>query len=293
MTNTAQPQTIQPQMTVDAEVRTPGMTAQVVRFNLTEPADNILHDEGAYWLDLSLTPRPSNARACYSGHWNPHRFERIGKLFLVPPGETLHARSDRGSAQTSIICHLAPDMFRRWFDNDFVWSDRGLEASLNIQNDNVRSLLLRLAQEARYPGFASDALVELIASQLAIELGRYFVRLDDIPVSGGLAPWRLRLIDECLREMGATPTLAELASLCKLSVRQLTRGFRTSRGCSLGDYLASNRVNHAKALLGSGQSVKEVAYALGFSSPSSFCFAFRSATGVTPREFLRRTARLQ
>lgn len=287
------PSQIEPQMTVDAEVHASGMTAQVVRFKMNGPADNVLREEGSYWLDLSLTPRPNNARACYSDHWNPHRFERIGKLFLVPPGETLHARSDGGSSQTSIVCHLRPEALCSWLDEDFEWNDRGLEASLNIQDDNIRGLLLRLAQETRYPGFASEMLVELIASQLAIELGRYFARLSDIPISGGLAPWRLRLIDECLREVRATPTLAELASLCKLSVRQLTRGFRTSRGCSIGDYVASNRINHAKGLLASGQSVKEVAYALGFSSPSSFCFAFRRATGVTPREFLRRTAHLQ
>ncbi len=283
---------VEPLVTIDAEAHAPGMTAQVIRFQMNGPADNILREEDAYWLDLSLTPRPGNARACYSDHWNPHRFERIGKLFLVPPGETLHARSDGGSSQTSIVCHLRPEALRTWLDGDFEWSDRGLEASLNIQDDNVRSLLLRLAQETRYPGFASEMLVELIASQLAIELGRYFVRMNDIPISGGLAPWRLRLIDECLREVRATPTLSELAGLCKLSVRQLTRGFRTSRGCSIGDYVASNRINHAKGLLASGQSVKEVAYALGFSSPSSFCFAFRRATGVTPREFLRRTAHL-
>lgn len=283
----------EPQMTIDAEVQATGMTAQVVRFRMEGPADNILRDNETYWLDLSLTPRPSNARACYSDHWNPHRFERIGKLFLVPPGETLHARSDGGLSQTSIVCHLRPEALCSWLDGDFEWSDRGLEASLNIQDENVRSLLLRLAHETRYPGFASEMLVELIASQLAIELGRYFVRLNDIPVSGGLAPWRLRLIDEFLREARATPTLSELAALCKLSVRQLTRGFRTSRGCSIGDYVANNRISHAKGLLASGQSVKEVAYALGFSSPSSFCFAFRRATGVTPREFLRRTANLQ
>jgi len=284
---------LQPQMTVDAEVHTAGMTAQVVRFDMTEPADNILRDESSYWLDLSLTPRPENARACYSKHWNPHRFERLGKLFLVPPGETLHARSDRGSSQTSVICHLSPESLCKWLDHEIEWSDRGLEATLNIQNDNVRGLLVRLAQEARYPGIASAVMLELIASQLAIELGRYFVSVNDIPVSGGLAPWRLRLIDEALREMRVTPSLAELAELCKLSVRQLTRGFRTSRGCSIGDYLANHRISQAKALITSGQSVKSVAYALGFSSPSSFCFAFRRATGVTPREFLRRSARLQ
>jgi len=284
---------VKPQMMIDAEVHTPGMTAQVVRFKMPQPADNVMQEDAFYRLDLSLTPRPSNARACYSDHWNPHRFERIGKLFLVPPGERLHARSDSGSSQTSILCRFSPDAMNNWLDADLQWNDRGLEASLNIQNDNVRSLLLRLAQEIRYPGLASDVMSELIASQLAIELGRYFAHANDIPVSGGLAPWRLRLIDECLREVGATPTLSELAAHCKISVRQLTRGFRTSRGCSIGDYLTSHRNNNAKALLGSGQSVKEVAYALGFSSPSSFCFAFRRATGVTPREFLRRTARLQ
>jgi AraC family transcriptional regulator len=284
---------VQPQMTIDAEVQTSAMVAQVVRFDLAEPADNILRDETRYWLDLSLTPRPENARACYSEHWNPHRFERLGKLFLVPPGETLHARSDRGSSQTSVICHLAPDALSRWLEQDIAWSDRGLEATLNIQNDNIRGLLLRLAQEVRYPGIASDVMIELIESQLAIELSRYCAGTSDLPVSGGLAPWRLRLIDERLRDMGSTPTLAELASLCRLSVRQLTRGFRTSRGCSIGDYLANHRISQAKSLLTSGQSIKTVAYALGFSSPSSFCYAFRRATGVTPREFQRRSARLQ
>jgi AraC family transcriptional regulator len=177
---------------------------------------------------------------------------------------------------------------RSWFDGDLQWTDRGLEASLDIQDSSIRGLLLRLAHETRYPGFASETLVELIAAQLAIELGRYCMNVNDIPVSGGLAPWRLRLIDECLREVRATPSLAELAALCKLSVRQLTRGFRTSRGCSIGDYVANRSIDHAKNLLATDQSVKSIAYALGFASPSSFCFAFRRATGVTPREFRQR-----
>jgi AraC family transcriptional regulator len=35
-------------------------------------------------------------------------------------------------------------------------------------------------------------------------------------------------------------------------------------------------------------SIKAVAYSLGFASPSSFSFAFRRATGQTPREFSHR-----
>jgi AraC family transcriptional regulator len=76
-----------------------------------------------------------------------------------------------------------------------------------------------------------------------------------------------------------------------LSVRQLTRGFRASRGRSIGDYVAQSRIDHAKRLLATKQSVKAISYSLGFASPSSFSFAFRRATGETPREFRQRAQR--
>jgi AraC family transcriptional regulator len=109
--------------------------------------------------------------------------------------------------------------------------------------------------------------------------------------AGGLAGWRLRLIEERLQSSADAPTLAELAALCGLSVRQLTRGFRASRGCSIGDHIASSRVDHARRLLAGDHSVKAIAYTLGFASPSSFCFAFRRATGHTPREYRQRVVR--
>lgn len=267
------------------------MVAQLVRFSNVDPVDRVLCDDH-YWLDLSVTPRPRHVRACYPGRWSPHRFERIGKVFLVPPGCELHVRSDGGAQQLSIICRFRPEMVDAVFADSFVWSDRVLEASLNIQSASIRGLLQRLAQEAGYPGAGSERLVELIAAQLVIELSRYFHQISEIPLSGGLAPWRLRLITERLRQVREPPTLEELATLCKLSVRQLTRAFRASRGCSIGDYVASKRINHAKHLLATGASVKDIARDLGFSSSSSFCYAFRRATGVTPREFRQRALRL-
>ncbi|MBV8806837.1 MAG: helix-turn-helix transcriptional regulator, partial [Sinobacteraceae bacterium] len=134
-------------------------------------------------------------------------------------------------------------------------------------------------------GFASPLLVELLVAQVIIEFGRYFIRFDEIPPAGELAPWRLRAIDERLHEVREVPTLSELAGLCSLSIRQLSRGFRASRGRSIGDYVASSRIDHAKRLLAGDQPVKTIAYSLGFSSPSAFCFAFRRATGMTPGEF--------
>jgi AraC family transcriptional regulator len=128
-------------------------------------------------------------------------------------------------------------------------------------------------------------LAELVAAQIAVELFRYRGACTDRPGRGGLAAWRLQIIDERLAQRRAAPSLAELAGLCDLSVRHLARGFRASRGCSLGEYVAQSQIGHAKRLLATDESVKSIAYSLGFASPSGFCFAFRNATGQTPRQF--------
>jgi AraC family transcriptional regulator len=273
------------EVTIEAELRAPVAIAQIVHFSSREPADNLMRREDLYRFDLCLTPRPRNTRACYPDHWNPQRFERLGNIFLVPPGETMLARGDDSCQQSSLLCQLNPEPMRTWLDDNLEWTDPRLTASLDIREMNIRNLLLRLAEEARHPGFASEMLVELIAAQLGIELSRYCRAQNINNATGGLATWRLRLIDERLQEIREAPTLTELAEICQLSVRQLTRGFRASRGCSIGDYVAGSRVEHAKRLLATDQSIKSVAYSLGFSTPSSFCFAFRRATGQTPREF--------
>lgn len=279
-------------MTVDAEIRVPVATTRLVRFHVPGPADDVLREEEAYWLDLCLTPRPPNARACFQDRWGSQRFERIGNLFLLPPRETMRVRSDGAPSQASVLCHLRPEPIRQWFEGDLEWTDCRLEAGLDLPDLNVRLLLLRLAEELRNPGFASQVMVELVVSQIALELGRYCVTIKERPTAGGLAPWRLRLIEERLREVREPPSLAELARLCNLSVRQLTRAFRSSRGRSIGDHVAQCRIDNAKRLLSTSASVKAVAYSLGFASPSSFSFAFRRATGQTPRDFQDRARKV-
>ncbi len=270
-------------MTVDAELSVPSATIQVVRIDLDAPGENFVRRD-IYWLDLAVTPRPANARVCFQDHWAPHRFEPLGRVFMAPPDELMRVKGDGGS-QVSILCLLQRDMFQRWLGQELEWTERRLEATLSVPSEEVQQLLLRLGQEARNPGFASHAYSEAMAVQIAIELNRYYLALDKDCSAGGLAPWRLKMIEERLREVRSPPTLTELAALCGLSIRQLTRGFRVSRECSIGDYIARTRIDNAKRLLGSGESVKSIAFSMGFGSPSGFCYAFRRATGSTPRQY--------
>ena len=72
--------------------------------------------------------------------------------------------------------------------------------------------------------------------------------------------------------------------------RQLTRGFRKSRGCSIGEHVARSRLKNAQQLLATDQSVKSIAYR--WDSPRlQLLVAFRRALGETPREFRQRELR--
>ena len=51
------------------------------------------------------------------------------------------------------------------------------------------------------------------------------------------------------------------------------------------------RLEHAKRLLCSELSVKEVAFALGFGSSTAFCYAFRRETRQSPLQYRARQLR--
>ena len=272
------------EMAVQVELRLPSATVQIIRYVLPDPIDVLVGAAEGYRLNLCLTPRPPQSRACFPAHWGPHRFEPMGDVFLAPPGHAMHIRGECGR-QAAVVCELQREVVEHWLDREIAWTDRRLEAALDVPSPHVRTILGRLAEEAHRPGLASGSLGEMLIGQLAIELGRFCTAIEDGPATGGLGAWRLRMIDKRLREGQVPPTLAELAALCSLSIRQLTRGFRASRGCSINDYVALGRIENAKRLLASGDSIKAIAFGLGFASPSSFAYAFRQATGVTPRYF--------
>jgi AraC family transcriptional regulator len=270
-------------MTIELELQTRAATAQIARYSVGA-VDQVLCDEAANRLNLALTPRPRNTRARLCGKWAAHRFEPVGRLFMQPVGEAFQFRTDGGS-QDSLICKFQPGWAREWLGQDLEISNRVLDAALDLPSANIRGLMERLAEEMRRPGFASEVMTELLAGQIIVELGRYCVSAADGPVGGGLPPWRLRIIEERLAELGVPPTLEELGRLCGISVRQLTRVYRATRGCSLGRFMAERRIESAKQLLASGQSVKAVAAAVGFATASSFAYAFHRAVGVTPRRY--------
>jgi DNA-binding response OmpR family regulator len=80
--------------------------------------------------------------------------------------------------------------------------------------------------------------------------------------------------------------VGELAEEMALSRRQLSRRLKAAVDESPSDFLRRCRIERAKALFEQGaETVSEVAYAVGYRSPSHFSQVFQEAVGTAPSAF--------
>ena len=276
---------------VEAELTLSAAHVFIAHLHHPVPDTNHFQREGVYWVDLCLTPRRPRASARYVDHWSSSRSFPLGSLLAFPPRKHLELRSSGGD-HASLICQLEAGAVEQWFPPDFAWTDRRLETVLDIANDAIRASMMKLNGELKAASLGRRELCDAIVAQLSVELARHIVLASERDEKGGLASWRQKLIEQRLSDRQKSfPTVGELAELSKLSPRQLSRAFRASRGCSIGDYLTQYRIEAAKRRLCTNDSLRDIAHHLGFASQSSFTSSFRRSTGVTPKEFRDRLTR--
>jgi AraC family transcriptional regulator len=269
--------------TVETKITVASASAEIRRLHVERPIYHAFETGRSYLIDMSLTGREGDPRVRYDGRWRPGRFEKVGTVFALCGRELIHGLCGP-AADTSVICRIPLRTVRQWVGKEESWTSDELSAMLDVPSGQVQSLMTRLALELRNPGFGSDILVELIAGQLAIELHRSRFRTPQ-RCGGGLAAWQLRLIEERLNECVSGVALKDIAELCRISVRHLTRAFHISHGCSIRSYVSRRRMEQAKSALIRGESIKSLAPKLGFSNVSSFTTAFRREIGLAPAAF--------
>ena len=92
-----------------------------------------------------------------------------------------------------------------------------------------------------------------------------------------------------LKNMGERLHVEHVAHMHGVSGRTLMRLFHSQLGMTFGAYLRTARIVKAVELLTSPSvSVLEVAFTVGYKSPSSFSQAFRRLTGMSPQEYASR-----
>ena len=206
------------------------------------------------------------------------------KLVFVPAGrEYVDYQETRDLPRISCF-YFDPKVFPEG-------GDVPLPPRVFIDDAELLKTAFRLTAALESPQAHDQSYCEALAVVLAHDLARLGQRgrRPERSVRGGLAAWQeqtvKRHIDERLAEH---VSLAALAGLARLSPCHFSRAFKQSFGMPPHRFHIYRRIERAKALLADpGQSVTEIAIAVGFSSASSFNGAFRKATGVTPSEFRR------
>jgi AraC family transcriptional regulator len=133
---------------------------------------------------------------------------------------------------------------------------------------------------------ANDQFVDRVTTALNIHFARVYggMHFPRPLVTGGLAPWQLRLARYTINaHLEGELSLERLAHQCRLSVAHFAKSFARSTGISPHRWLMQRRVDVAKDLmLTTDSSLVEISLKCGFSDQSHFTRVFAEVTGETP-----------
>lgn len=125
------------------------------------------------------------------------------------------------------------------------------------------------------------ALRDLLVSQME--------KASPMPISLTLPrdPRARAIADQVMLHPGERQSFAELCELAGAGVRTMQRVFRREAGSHFEFWRRQVRLMKAIELLVSGQSVKQVAHALGYRQPAAFVEMFRGILGTTPGAWIK------
>ena len=197
---------------------------------------------------------------------------------FIPPGVSLLGTCPPGTT-IKLTCLLDVTIFG---DALTGLSEQALEQCLDVRAPNVLHNLQQAYFELLRPKLGATLMVEAQIISACVELARHLQKLPT-EKRGGLPRWKLGIIEERLRANKPPPTVIELAQLCNMSTRHLSRAFSQESGYSISEHVRAACLARAQEMLAEGDlSLKEIAEKLGFRSRSTFSLAYRRQTGRSP-----------
>ncbi|HEY0269644.1 MAG TPA: AraC family transcriptional regulator [Sphingomonas sp.] len=200
-----------------------------------------------------------------------------GDIWIIPAGCRYAALAQGEKAQfveftvpTALLAD-APLIARVGFRDDLLFAAAArLSELVDCARDDVATM-------------AAHAISNAVEAHLLDRFGRRTARAAPRALS---AFDRTVLVDAIQCQIDAHHSLATLAALVGMDVRRFTAAFREAFGLTPWQYVLRARLERGGRLLReTDRPVTEIAYAVGFSTPSHFATAFARHFGVPPQRY--------
>lgn len=156
----------------------------------------------------------------------------------------------------------------------------------------LRELICMIWRENHAQYCGREAALNRLTEYLLILMLRHILQVSP-PQSGLLAGLADKKLAQVFSALHARPQLdwdlEQMAAAAGMSRARFAEHFRKIVGVTPGDYLTQWRLTLARKQLLAGNSLKQVAPAVGYQSVAAFHRVFRNRYGVTPKEWLDST----
>jgi AraC family transcriptional regulator len=254
--------------------------AGLVQATIQEPPGRIsLEGAPGYVLMFNMSP-VQGLRQTREGHCFVSGMLH-GEMTLMPRGVPSQWSWDSACDRLDVI--VPADVFGDGSQLDVV--DRFL-----FRDFETEAVCRRLYREVSIERKADRLHVEWLLVKLAELLLRRHSTASAtssiLPASGLTRNQGRRVLEYIESNLGRGLTLGELAKVTDLSLHHFARMFKRGMGVTPHRYVLERRVERAKEMLrGSGASLVEIGFSIGFNSQSHFTSAFHRIVGATPGEF--------
>lgn len=206
----------------------------------------------------------------------------VSDILFIPPDTSIDIEVGAGEFET-LTCFFPRDILEQ-----AGWDGTREVHGIQLDSPLIKADFRRLLEMLRDPALEEGGFVEAAAKLILLEVMRELaMRQEKTELrAGGLTAWRHGRIRRRLSSEGEpVPSVAELAELCGITPRHLTRAYRIDTGDSIGEVVRRVMVERAKRRLVSQAPIKRIAADLGFSSTASFSVAFAREVGMRPTQF--------
>ena len=209
----------------------------------------------------------------------------VGEVIASNPGEVHDGRSLGGGSRRWRMVYLDPSTMASMAGQPETPAVDVRLTEAVIQDRTLTLVLRQLFRRLEHWGLAtlpspsaSLGCEEALARACGILLRGHSTVPPTVEAGGDVAQVRERLADDLV----STPSLSELAAIVGLSRYQLLRRFERVYGMAPFEWQRQVRAERARALIGSGLELAQVAIDCGFADQSHMTRAFAGHFGFTP-----------